>query len=127
VADARYLLDSNICIYVLDGQPPIVRTRLEQCIPGEVVTSAIVYAEVMRGLEHRSDADRRAADRLFDLVTPLPFGAAEAREYACLPFRRAGFDRLIAAHAPVLGLHLITNNLRHFNDLDGLAIENWAQ
>ena len=127
MTEPRYLLDSNICIYVLEGHPPMVRARLERCAPGEVVTSAIVYAEVMRGFDQRSKDDQRMAKRLFALVAPLPFGDVEAREYAHLPFRRAGFDRLIAAHARVLGLCLVTNNERHFADIDGLAIENWVQ
>lgn len=91
------------------------------------MTSAIAYAEVMRGLEHRSDKDRQAAKRLFKVITPLPFGEAEAREFARLPFRRAGFDRLIGAHARILGLCLVTNNERHFGDIEGLAIENWTR
>jgi tRNA(fMet)-specific endonuclease VapC len=127
VADPRYLLDSNICIYVLEGRPASVRVKLEQFEPGEVVTSAIAYAEVMRGLEHRSALDRRAAERLFKLITPLAFGEAEAREYARLPFRRAAFDRLIAAHARALGLCLVTNNQRHFDDVENLRIDNWTR
>jgi tRNA(fMet)-specific endonuclease VapC len=100
---------------------------LEQCEPGEVVTSAIAYAEVMRGLEHRSELDQRAAERLFELITPLAFSEAEAREYARLPFRRAAFDRLIAAHARALGLCLVTNNQRHFGDVENLQVENWTE
>ncbi len=127
MTDPRFLLDSNICIYVLDGRPRAVRQRLEQQAPGDVVTSAIAYGEVMRGLERRTDAEKRAAHRLFDLIIPLPFDATVAREYARLPFKRAAFDRLIAAHARALGLCLVTNNERHFREIDGLRVEDWTQ
>ncbi len=122
-----YLLDSNICIYILDGHPPSVRSRLERYAPEEIVTSAVVYAEVMRGLEHRSEKDRQAAKNLFQAITPLPFGEPEARAYARLPFRRAGFDRLIGAHVLALDLTLVTANVRDFRDIPGLRVEDWTQ
>ena len=127
MTDPRYLLDSNICIYILDGAPAKVRDRLERCAPGEVVTSSIAYGEVLRGFERRPKNDKSAAEHLFGVIAPLPFGVAEAREYARLPFKRASFDRLIAAHALSLGLCLVTNNERHFQDIDGLRLENWTQ
>ena len=120
-----YLLDSNICIYVLEGGPPEVRRRVENFAPGELVTSSIAYAEVMRGLTG-DQVKIEAAGAFFKLVAPLPFGVEEARQYADLPFRRAGFDRLIAAHALVRNLILVTNNERHFREIVKLQVENWT-
>jgi tRNA(fMet)-specific endonuclease VapC len=55
----------------------------------------------------------------------LPFDEAAAREYAKLPFKRARFDRLLAAHALSLGATIITNNEGDFADVPGLKVENW--
>lgn len=121
------MLDSNVLIYVLDDAAGPARRALEQRTLGEVVTSAIVYAEVKRGLVARSDVERKAAERLFGIIEPLPFDRAAARRYVALPFRRGSFDRLIAAHALALNLTLITNNERDFADIPDLRVENWTQ
>jgi len=126
VSEPLYLLDSNICIYVLEGGPPAVRRRVESFAPGELVTSSIAYAEVMRGLSGNI-VKVKAAGAFFKVVSPLPFGEDEARQYADLPFRRAGFDRLIAAHALVRNLVLVTNNERDFRDIAKLRVENWTR
>jgi tRNA(fMet)-specific endonuclease VapC len=55
----------------------------------------------------------------------LPFDMAAARTYASIPFRRASYDRLIAAHALSLGLTVVTENIKHFADVPGLKVENW--
>lgn len=85
----------------------------------------ISYAEVIHGIPAPDGPKRAAAIKLFDLVPPLPFDRAAADVYAGLPFRRARYDRLIAAHALSLGLTLVTNNERDFQDIPGLRIENW--
>ena len=59
VSEPAYLLDSNILIYLLDGTSHEARSRVEQCRPGEVVTSAIAFAEVMRKVP-ADDARKRA-------------------------------------------------------------------
>ena len=120
-----YLLDTNICIYVLNNPRMVVLDRLNDCDLGSLVTSAIVYAEVMVGAALRGAADRAAA--LFDQVPPQPFDQAAGLAYASLPFRRGSLDRLIAAHAIALDLTLVTNNERDFADIPGLRVENWAK
>jgi len=59
-------------------------------------------------------------------VPVLDFDLAAARAYATLSFRRASFDRLIAAHALSRGLIVVTDNERHFADVPGLIVENWT-
>ena len=122
----RFLLDSNICIYILNVASSPAARRLERCVPGEVVTSVIAYAEVLGGRLRRSAAEVRSARRLFELVPPEPFDVAAAQEYVRLPFKRGSYDRLIAAHALSLGLTLVTNNERDFADVPRLRIENWT-
>lgn len=126
MADPAFLLDSNICIYVLEGLSEPARRRIESRSPGEIVTSAVAYAEVMRGL---NPADRGAvekAERLFGVVEVLPFDRHAAEAYIAIPFKRTSYDRLIAAHALSLGLVFVTNNERHFAAIPGLKVENWT-
>jgi len=125
VADPLFLLDTNICVYLLGGNAEPVRRRVEACRPGELATSTIALAEVMVGAE-TLDAVAEA-EHLFRLVTVLPFDRPAAQTYAGLPFRRGSFDRLIAAHALSLSLTLVTNNERDFKDVPGLIVENWAR
>lgn len=126
MAEPLFLLDSNICVYVLRDAAGLTALRLGECETGSVVTSMIVYAEVMRGISPSQAMAMAAASRLFAAVEPLPFDRNAATIYAGLPFRRAAFDRLIAAHALSLGLILVTNNGRDFADIPGLKIENWT-
>lgn len=65
--------------------------------------------------------------RVFTQEVPiLDFDYKAALVYATLPFRRASYDRLIAAHALSHGLILVTNNMKHFGDVPGLKVENWT-
>lgn len=126
MAEPRFLLDTNICIYILnDAQAPSARAVAAQA-KGSVVSSTIVLAEVLRGVPESDVAGRLIVERFFRLVEPLPFDAAAAQAYARLPFRRARLDRLIAAQALAVGLTLITNNERDFADIPDLRTENWT-
>jgi tRNA(fMet)-specific endonuclease VapC len=126
MAEPLVLLDSNICIYLIEGFSEEVRRRVERFAPGEVVTSAVAYAEVMRGVDNGNPVAVANAQALFGAIAVLPFGAEAALEYRHLPFKRNSFDRLIAAHALSLKLAVATNNERDFSDVPGLRIENWT-
>jgi len=126
VTEPRFLLDSNVCIYLLEGKSDATRDRLQQCVPGEVVTSAVVFAEVVRGVDPTDLRALEAAQRFFALIQALPFDRAAAEAYSRMPFRRGRFDRLIAAHALALGVTLVTANEADFADVPGLRIENWT-
>ena len=123
--EARFLLDSNICIYILDRASSAAVDRLEQCSPGEAVTSSIVFGEVLLGATRKGGVAK--AKRFFELLDIFPFDDAAALCYADLPFKRQSFDRLIAAQALSLGVTLITNNERHFAGIEGLKVENWTR
>lgn len=127
MAEPRVLLDSNICIYLIEGLSDAVRRRAETFAPGEVVTSAIAFAEVMKGVDDDDPAALAHVEAFFDVVPVLPFGAEAALEYRRLPFKRGSFDRLIAAHCLALRLPIVTNNDRDFADVAGLRIENWTR
>jgi tRNA(fMet)-specific endonuclease VapC len=126
VTDVRFLLDTNICIYHLMGASRALSLRIGTQID-DVATSSICYAEIMLG-HARSAAGEpsAAADAFFRKVRVLPFDRDAADAYAGLPFRRARFDRLVAAHALALGAVLVSNNVRDFADIPGLKIENWV-
>ena len=119
-----FLLDTNICIYLLGGKGAEARARVEQRRPGELATSAVAFAEVMIGAQTLAAAAQARA--LFQLVRVLPFDEAAGLAYARLPFRRGSYDRLIAAHALALDLILVTNNEADFADVPNLKVENWT-
>ena len=127
MTEPRFLLDSNVCIYVLRDAASAPAVRVQECAPGEVVTSAIVYAEVMRGIEADDQHALNIVQSLFRWVDVRPFDQAAADAYTRIPFRRARFDRLIAAHALALDLTIVTANEADFADIPGLRLENWTR
>ena len=131
----RYMLDTNICIYLMKTHPPEVLARLMQLDHGDAVMSIITYAELRVGLEGLG-VTRTQNERALQLLTRdilvLPFNEAAAERYgvqraAVRDRRRDALDRLIAAHATSLGLTLITNNEADFMDYPDLMVENWVQ
>jgi tRNA(fMet)-specific endonuclease VapC len=130
----RYMLDTNICIYLMKAHPPEVLARLVQLDHGDVVMSIITYAELRVGLEGLGSTraqNERALHLLTSDIPVLPFDEAAAERYgvqraAVRDRRRDALDRLIAAHATSLGLTLVTNNEADFRDYPGLTVENWV-
>jgi tRNA(fMet)-specific endonuclease VapC len=70
--------------------------------------------------------DRKVIEDFVSVVPILPFDEAAALAYAKMPFKRARFDRLLAAHALSIGATVITNNEADFADVPGLTVENWT-
>ena len=123
----RYLLDSDLAIYSMGGGPDTkLNQRLVSCYPGDVAISAVSFAEVALGTWKGKPPRQDVLDAFVAVIPILAFDAAAAREYARLPFRRARFDRLLAAHAVSLGATVVTNNEADFADVPGLRIENWT-
>jgi len=127
VIEPQFLLDTNICIYVLVDSTSIAARRVGECDEGIAVASAVSYAEALKGVRAGGPEAEATLARFFRRVPVLPFDEKAALAYAHLPFRRGSFDRLIAAHALSLGLVLVTNNERDFRNLPGLRVENWAR
>jgi tRNA(fMet)-specific endonuclease VapC len=131
----RYLLDTNICIYIAKRHPPEVARQFERLHPGDVGISLITYGELLFGAE-KSQQPERAHDRLQRFVELVPVLALPdecPRHYARIraELERAGTpiganDLWIAAHALAARLILVSNNLREFGRIAGLATENWA-
>ena len=120
------MLDSNICIYVLEALAEKLRPRIEACAPGQLVASAISHAEVWWGVDMNDPVAVEKVERFYQVVTVLPFDGHASRRYAEIPFKRHRFDRLIAAHALALGLTVVTSNEADFADVPGLVVENWT-
>jgi tRNA(fMet)-specific endonuclease VapC len=133
--DPRYLLDTNICIYIRRNHPPGVLRRFQSLRPGEAVLSVITFGELLYGAAKSS---QRAAvfEQLAELagvlpVLPLPVTAAESYGAIRADLERKGQmignnDLWIAAHASAAMLILVTNNQREFRRVRGLKIQNWA-
>lgn len=123
-SEARYLLDTNVCLYLLDGNSPLAARRLAMCEPGTVITSSICLAEILLRL---SAAETPVLRMFLNQIAVVSFDEEAARAYARQPFKRARFDRLIGAHACSLRLTLVTANTRDFTDIPGLLIEDWTR
>lgn len=132
---ARFMLDTNICIYVQRERPPEVLARFRKLKAGEAVISLITWGELQYGAQ-KSRARVAALGVLeeFNAVIPvLPLDAGVGQHYgtirAALEARGepiGGNDLWIAAHAKAAGLTVVTNNEREFKRVSGLKIQNWV-
>jgi tRNA(fMet)-specific endonuclease VapC len=122
----KYLLDTNILIAIALAANEAVRARVGQCDQGDMVTSAIAYAEVVHGSVLGKPPPFDELQFLIEEIEVLPFDEKAARFYASVPFKRGSYDRLIAAHALSQDLIVVTHNEKHFADVPGLKVENWT-
>ena len=134
-AAPKYMLDTNICIYVMEGGWRRIDERFSLYRTGEMVVSAVTLAELRQGIALAADEETRrkrarALTVFLRLVPVLPFDAAAAdcceQLGAFVRERKRENDKLIAAHAFQRKLTLVTNDLRHFNRYPGLRLENWT-
>ena len=122
----RYLIDANSAVYAMDDGHEALTARIADRAPGEIAISAISYAEVAYGTYMGKPPPPAILEAFVAAIPLVPFDEAAARVYARLPFKRARFDRLLAAHALSLGVAVITNNEADFADVPGLTVENWT-
>ena len=132
---ARYLFDTNICIYIQRQQPPAVLERFRKLKPGEAVISVITWGELRYGAEKSRQRDQVLAllEEFIALVPVMPMPEAAGQAYGAI---RAALetkgepignnDLWIAAHAKAAGLIVVTNNEREFKRVSGLQVRNWA-
>ena len=104
----------------------VVCQRLATLAPGDIAMSAISFSEVALGTQNQRPPPLEVLDAFVAAVPILPFDEAAARAYARLPFKRARFDRLLAAHALSIGAVIVTNNVADFADVPGLLVEDWT-
>ena len=131
----KYMLDTNICIYVIKHKQVEVIRRFLEHDPYDICVSSITYAEMMHGVEKSASKERnRIAYMAFmSAITILDFSAKAAEEYGRIRAELEGLgtpigpmDMLIAGHAKSEDLVLVTNNTREFERVKGLKLENWA-
>lgn len=131
----KYMLDTNIVIYVIKHKPESVLQKFQSLEPSDFCISSITLAEIEYGISKssRPDRNRFAFDMFISGIDILSFDDAAASEYGPI---RAGLERkgtpigpndmLIAAHAKSLGFTIVTNNVRELERVEGLKVENWV-
>ena len=132
----RYMLDTNICIYYINKKPPHIMEKVQQYMLDGICISAITLAELEHGVA-KSAYPKQNADKLaqfLSIFAVLSFDGEAATAYGIIQadLQRKGtpispMDTLISAHARAEGLKLVTNNLREFERVEGLVLENWAE
>lgn len=131
----KYMLDTNICIYLIKQKPVKVLQHFKSQSMGEIGISSITLAELRFGVE-KSQQIQNNRQALEEFVLPLEiadfdekaaviYGAVRASlEKAGTPV--GSMDMLIGAHALSLGITLVTNNTREFKQIKSLKCEDWS-
>ena len=130
----KYMLDTNIAIYVIKRRPPEALATFNQHA-GQLCISSITLAELMHGVEKsaKSDHNLRQVEDFTSRLTVLEYGNKAASHYGDIRavLERKGIpvgvnDLHIAGHARSEGLTLVTNNLKEFERVEALRLENWV-
>ena len=136
VPELRYLLDTNICIYIRRERPQAVLERFKTLAPGATAISVVTYGELIFGVHRSSKPDKAMVvlEELAALIPVLPMAVDVAKAYGVIRSDLAvrgeligNNDLWIAAHARSLGLTLVTNNEREFQRVADLKLENWVE
>lgn len=132
----EYLLDTNICIYIIKKRPASVLKKFESLSLGDVAISSITLAELYYGIMKSSNPrkNQEALDKFLIPLEILDFDYAATIEYGKIraDLKKKGtpigpLDTLIASHAKSLNLTLVTNNEKEFERIPDLKIENWSK
>lgn len=131
----KYLLDTNICIFVIKRKPISVLRRFQQHSPDEVGISSVTLAELRYGADKsaRSDQNHAALDTFLVPISVADFDSRAAGHYGGVRARLEAhgtpigpLDTMIAAHAISLGATLVTGNTAEFSRVEGLRVEDWT-
>ena len=132
----KYMLDTNICIYIIRKKPRRVLRRLQRCSVSDVGVSPITLSELEYGVA-KSSKPKQNKLALTEFLAPVdipPYDDTAARQYGELRahLEKKGkligsLDMLIAAHALSLKCTLVTNNTAEFRRVPGLEVENWTR
>ncbi|MDZ7833026.1 MAG: type II toxin-antitoxin system VapC family toxin [Desulfobacterales bacterium] len=132
----RYLLDTDICIYLIKNHPPEVLAQFRKHPPEDVAISAITLFELQYGAQ-KSRSARQSEKALAKFLLPLSiieldrFGAEEAAAIRAHLEKKGEpigpYDLLIAGIARSRQMTLVTNNTKEFEKIDNLHLENWVQ
>lgn len=130
-----YMLDTDICIYIIKKKPRSVLKYFQRLQPDELSMSSITFAELMNGAKKSQRVEDNIArlNELAGILEVKPFDQKAAIIYGNIrsALEKSGRiigsnDLLIAAHALSLDCILVTNNEKEFSRVDGLKVENWA-
>ena len=131
----RYLLDTNICIYLIKKHPPEVLARFQQIQLNQLHIPTITVFELYYGIEKNNSQQRNLAalEKFLAPLTVVDFSFDAAKHAAKIrnTLEKQGtpigaYDIQIAAIALSLDMTLLTNNIREFERVDGLKLENWV-
>ncbi len=131
-----YLLDTNICIYCIKKKPVSVLRQLNLKRKHDICVSSITVAELEFGVEESQypERNRIALIGFLSIFRSLPFDDRDAREYGKTKAKLSAdgniigpLDILIGSQAKSRSLILVTNNVREFERIGGLKIENWVE
>jgi len=131
----RYMLDTNICIYVIKHKPVTVFQKLQNINPEDVCISSVTYAELVHGVEKSAavEKNRLALSMLLANMEILDFDVDAADCYGKIraALEKKGtpigtLDMMIAAHAQSLSYTVVTNNVKEFSRVSALKLENWV-
>ncbi len=132
---ARYMMDTDTCIYLKNRRPPAIAERFCTLQWGEVVISVITFGELYNGALKSREAEAALNNvyRLGERLPVQPISVEVAKIYGSIRSSLekkgniiGGNDLWIAAHALTLGLTLVTNNTKEFSRVANLSIENWV-
>ena len=131
----KYLLDTNICIYIIKNSPSSVIEKFHSLTIGDLGVSSITLAELEYGVSKSVHKMKNQA-ALYQFISPLEildFDTLAAQAYGQIrvDLEQQGkligsMDMLIAAHALSLKITLVTNNVKEFNRIPNLLVENWV-
>ena len=131
----KYMLDTNICIYIIKAKPKKVLDKFQTLGMGDVCISSITLAELQYGVEKSKYKERNklALAAFLSSIEILPFSDNAAAEYGKIRanLEKQGniigaYDLMIGAHALSENITLVTNNTREFKRIENLSLENWA-
>jgi tRNA(fMet)-specific endonuclease VapC len=132
----KYMLDTNICIYIIKKKPDQVIHHLQELRLSDLCISSITLSELEYGVEKSEQRDRNkiALAKFLAPIEVIAYDDLAAAQYGIIrsSLEKNGMpigslDMLIAAHAMARGLILVTNNEREFKRVPGLKIENWVE
>jgi len=131
----RYMLDTNICSYILKSHPLSVKAHFEQVGTRDLCISTVVLAELYYGAARhpKGPTIRKEIDEFVSRLAVIPWDDIAADHYGGIraTMEKNGtpigaMDMMIAAHARSQGATLVSNNIQHFNKVPGLLIANWV-
>lgn len=131
-----YMLDTNICIYIIKHKHKSVIDRFKKLNNASIYISSITYSELLYGAEKSANVAKNllALTMFLSNIEILPYDESASIDYGFIraKLEKNGMtiwplDMLIAAHAKSLNITLVSNNLKEFKIVDGLKLENWVE